>query len=638
MNVKPHPRGVELGQLIAMLSNTESRTLLQFLENDFSRVGRKTARRIIKEADQNLTERSYPKRIAHQQSQALYRAIQTVPVSAPRTDCIVSHRRRAACRRVAPGDRCAASFTVTTRPPAVYRGNPFQIEVGLAYGQAAGTHLELDEHGHIHKTTRQRRNRDAGTRAAGRRACVSPAVCESSAAALRPGRVRHHQSRRANELATPTASSNRKAPCLCGPLVILVHMASVWVPYTSEAKEAIASYPEIVKEIRLGLQQMRPAAGRIPAPRDTRPATNSTSGHTWRNTCPHIGLALQQILELSDDERERMIDRLDNASARETEPVMANKNPKRRRRRFPRGRTWMPEPSRSSTALPASVRETIARGELPTIDILVRGLSNVSYDPEKGYLELGDTHKSRTLTVNTIRSFAQTLRLMATSREMVRSNDFATKREAYYVSKNWGDCRFDDQPESDAIMDDIEALASAARIVARAVALLRRFAWRLGRRGTGRDRSSSGERRRALKLTVAISVPAPTAFPRSVEHLGFRTNAEFVLAIETGGMFQRLNNHQFWKKANCILVEMAGVPTRATRRFLRRLTDADGLAGLLFCRLRPLRVRQYLSDAQGRFGQCGAHQSVLLRAAGALPGRHAARYRGITGSKTPRIR
>ena len=62
------------------------------------------------------------------------------------------------------------------------------------------------------------------------------------------------------------------------------------------------------------------------------------------------------------------------------------------------------------------VRDAIDQGELPSIDVLVRGLSNVSYDPQKGYLELGETHKSRRLTVNTIRSFAQTLRLMATSR------------------------------------------------------------------------------------------------------------------------------------------------------------------------------------------------------------------------------
>ena len=130
------------------------------------------------------------------------------------------------------------------------------------------------------------------------------------------------------------------------------------------------------------------------------------------------------------------------------------------------------------------VREYIARGELPAIDILVRGLSNVSYDPQKGYLELGETHKSRTLSVNTIRSFAQTLRLMATSAEMVRSNDFATKREAYYVSKNWGDCRLEEQAESDAIMDDIETMASVHGF-ARAVALLRRFARRLSGRGAG---------------------------------------------------------------------------------------------------------------------------------------------------------
>ena len=88
-NIKPHPKGVELGQLIQMLSNTESRTLLHFLEHEFSRVGRKTACKIIHEAGQNLTDRSYPRRIAHLQSQALYRAIRTVRVSGPRADCIV---------------------------------------------------------------------------------------------------------------------------------------------------------------------------------------------------------------------------------------------------------------------------------------------------------------------------------------------------------------------------------------------------------------------------------------------------------------------------------------------------------------------------------------------------------------------
>lgn len=227
------------------------------------------------------------------------------------------------------------------------------------------------------------------------------------------------------------------------------------------------------------------------------------------------------------------------------------------------------------------VRETIARGELPAIDILVRGLSNVSYDPQKGYLELGEIHKSRTLTVNTIRSFAQTLRLMAASRDMVRSNDFATKREAYYVSKNWGDCRFDDQPESDAIMDDIEALASLHGLSREQ---LRFYADSHGGSVAGELVVIDPHPESGAEIEVDCRNLGTGAYsiPRSVENLRFRTNAEFVLAIETGGMFQRLNNHQFWKKANCILVEMAGVPTRATRRFLRRLTDEMDLPTYCF--------------------------------------------------------
>jgi DNA topoisomerase-6 subunit A len=65
--------------------------------------------------------------------------------------------------------------------------------------------------------------------------------------------------------------------------------------------------------------------------------------------------------------------------------------------------------------------------------------------------------------------------------------------------------------------------------------------------------------------------------PHSVEHLRFETSAEFILAIETGGMFQRLHAHRFWRTNNCVLIELGGVPTRATRRFVRRLSDAHDL-------------------------------------------------------------
>jgi DNA topoisomerase-6 subunit A len=224
------------------------------------------------------------------------------------------------------------------------------------------------------------------------------------------------------------------------------------------------------------------------------------------------------------------------------------------------------------TSVAEDVRASIDRGMPPRIEFPVRSLSNVSYDPDKGWLALGDAKKTRTLTANTVKSFAQALRLMAVSRNMVENGDFATKREAYYVSKNWGSCRFDEQAESDSIMDDIEALASLHGLARED---LRFHPEAHGGSVAGElvvvDRDpETGE---AIEIDCSTLGTGAFTIPRSVEHLEFRSDARFVLAIETGGMFQRLNNHRFWRGAHCILVEMAGVPSRATRRFVRRLSD-----------------------------------------------------------------
>ena len=120
-----------------MLSNTASRTLLRFLVDEFSRVGRKTALKIIDLAGkhrQELSDRSYPKHIAHAQATALHKAIQKTRILAPRTDCIVPIGEK----RLLEGLRKeleADFYTVTTRPAAAYRGNPFQVEVAIAYGR-----------------------------------------------------------------------------------------------------------------------------------------------------------------------------------------------------------------------------------------------------------------------------------------------------------------------------------------------------------------------------------------------------------------------------------------------------------------------------------------------------------------------
>lgn len=224
----------------------------------------------------------------------------------------------------------------------------------------------------------------------------------------------------------------------------------------------------------------------------------------------------------------------------------------------------------------AAVERSIEQGELPHIELPVRSLANVSYDADAGFFALGDAHKTRTLTANTARAFAQTLRLMAAARQLVQSDDYATKREAYYISKNWGDCRFDEQAESDAIMDDIEALASSHGLSREQ---LRFYPESHGGAVAGPLTVIDTDPQSGATLEVDCSSLGSGAWsvPRAVEHLGFQSDAAFILAIETGGMFQRLNNHRFWKEANCILVEMGGVPTRATRRFVRRLSDSAKL-------------------------------------------------------------
>lgn len=87
----------------------------------------------------------------------------------------------------------------------------------------------------------------------------------------------------------------------------------------------------------------------------------------------------------------------------------------------------------------------IQKFDKPELKFPERSLKNAKYD-KKGGFQMGRGRIERTLTVNTVKTFAQTLKLMSFSKEMVVKDDFATKREAYYVSKNWGDAKFMSQP------------------------------------------------------------------------------------------------------------------------------------------------------------------------------------------------
>lgn len=225
------------------------------------------------------------------------------------------------------------------------------------------------------------------------------------------------------------------------------------------------------------------------------------------------------------------------------------------------------------------VYNSINHKKLPELRMPLRALSNVRYDPKDGYFELLGKTKERTLTASTIKTFAQTLRMMALSKNLVETDDIATKREAYYVSKNWGEARFNEQADSDAVMDDVEAMMMLNReqigfipeekggeIAGKLVVV-------------DRDPETGEE----IKIDCTKFGSGAYSIPISVEHLKFETNAKFILAIETAGMFQRLVKHKYWQKADCILISLGGVPTRACRRFVRRLSEYKKIPVYVFC-------------------------------------------------------
>ncbi len=218
------------------------------------------------------------------------------------------------------------------------------------------------------------------------------------------------------------------------------------------------------------------------------------------------------------------------------------------------------------------VYDTAAKKKLPSVSMPVRALSNVSYDRKKGHFVIGDAKKTRTLSVGTVKTFAQTLRMMGLSKDLVETDDFATKRDAYYQSKNWGKAGFTEQSESDTVMDDIEAMFSQHGVSREQ---LRFIPDEHGGAVAGRLIVNDPDIETGVVERIDCTRFGSGAYsiPSQVEHLGFETDAKFVLCIETGGMFQRLQSHKFWQKFDCILVSLAGVPTRATRRFVRRLSE-----------------------------------------------------------------
>jgi DNA topoisomerase-6 subunit B len=275
--IKPHPHGVELGILMKMLKSSTSRKVSAFLSNEFARISSRTANEICKQA--GIDPEARPTAIAHGEADKLYRAMNAAKIMNPPTDCLSPIGEPALLAALKENVE-ADFYTALTRPPSVYRGNPFQIEVAIAYGGK----MPLEELAQMLRFANR-----------------VPLLYQQSACATTKSVLQtswRNYGVQQSKGALPT-----------GPLMIAVHMASVWVPFTSESKEAIASYPEIVREIKLALQE---SGRRLDAyiRRGAREAEAKRKRDYIKSYLPHIGIGLREILGFKESEQKKVLNLL----------------------------------------------------------------------------------------------------------------------------------------------------------------------------------------------------------------------------------------------------------------------------------------------------------------------------------------
>jgi DNA topoisomerase-6 subunit B len=261
--IKPHPHGVELGMLLHMLGDEGKKPVKQALMDDFSRISSSIAESICKQAGVNPKTPS--EKIHGEPLEKLYAALGTVKVMAPSASSVVPIGEELLIEGLKRRFK-AEFYASTTRPPSVYRGNPFVVEVGLAYGGE----LPLDEPAEIMRFA----NRVPLQ--------YQPKSCAISESV-------YQTNWKSYELSQP------KGSLPVAPLALVVHLASVWVPFTSEAKEAVAHYDDLMREMRLAVQECGRKLGQHLRARD-RALSEERRLSVFVRYIPEVADAISDIL------------------------------------------------------------------------------------------------------------------------------------------------------------------------------------------------------------------------------------------------------------------------------------------------------------------------------------------------------
>ncbi len=227
--IKPHPHGIELGEFINMARSTKTYRLTSFLTSEFSRVSPKIAEKICKLA--YLYGDMRPQELSLSEAKRILDAFSKVKLMAPPTDCLSPIREtliKKGLKNVLGSLRPGFYAQPITRDPKVYGGNPFIVEAGIVYGGE----LPKDQQVKI-------------LRFANRVPLLYQQGADVITKAISSVDWRRYGMEQRGGEGIPV-----------GPAIILVHVASTRVPFTSEAKEAIADVPEIREEIQLALKAL----------------------------------------------------------------------------------------------------------------------------------------------------------------------------------------------------------------------------------------------------------------------------------------------------------------------------------------------------------------------------------------------
>jgi len=286
IEIKPHPYGVELGVLFKMARGSSSRTISEFLRTEFSRVSPALAAKIAQTA--KLSSRLKPTQVTIKDVEKLHTAISQTKIMAPSSDCIGpigEDKMLEGLSRVVE----AEFYASCTRKPQVYRGNPFLVEAALAYGFKDSDSKDQND------DDKQPMMRVA------RIANRVPLLYQQSAGAIHKAIVE------TNWRNYGLSQSRGSLPV--GQVMIMVHIASVWVPFTSESKEAVAHYPEIIKEIKLTVQECGRQLG-IHLRRQRKIKDELKKRGYIETYLPPIGEALKDILKLNEKQVDNVVEKL----------------------------------------------------------------------------------------------------------------------------------------------------------------------------------------------------------------------------------------------------------------------------------------------------------------------------------------